>query len=120
MPGKEAHKKIQKKVAGKTGRIEVRLPSGRRLDVATKARAIEIEKGGSLGSLHRAAERLRESKKPQKVLIVPQKDMVKGRKAMRDIGVAGTVKNISGTKSSYIGAKKSTPTHKPSRPSKKK
>ena len=92
--------------------IHIRLPDGslklfRVVD-------FEIERGGTPSSLQRAAQRLKESKKPQKVLIVPQRDMVKGRKAMRDTRLAGTVKNISGTKSSYIGAKKSTPTYKPS------
>lgn len=118
MRGKESHRAVQRKAAGKTGSVEVRLPSGKILDVATKARAVEIERSGALQSLHRAAQRLKESRKSQKVLIVPQKDMEKGRKAMRDVGVAGTVKNISGTKSSYVGAKRSTPTHKPSRPAK--
>lgn len=120
MPGKEVHRKAQKKAAGKTGKIEVRLASGKRLDVATKARAVEIERGGTPSRLRRAVQRLKESKKPQKVLIVPQRDMVKGRKAMRDTRLAGTVKNISGTKSSYIGAKKSTPTYKPSGSRRKK
>jgi len=40
----------------------------------------------------------KDSGKPQKVFQVPQKDMSKAAKAMQNVGVSGTVKNMGGTK----------------------
>ena len=45
-----------------------------------------------------AAQRLKKSRKPQKVMIVRQHNMKKASQAMRRVGVGGTVKNRSGTK----------------------
>lgn len=58
----------------------------------------EIERSGLPERLEVAAQRLKKSGKPQKVLQVPQKDMSKAAEAMRKLGVGGTVKNLSGTK----------------------
>jgi len=70
-----------------------------------KRRAKEIERSGSLERLKEAAKRLKMSGKPQKVLIVPQKDMSKAARAMRDVGVNGTVKNLRGTKRRWVKGK---------------
>jgi len=56
--------------------------------------------------LKKAAERLKDSAKPQKVLQVPQKDMAKAAKAMQNMGVSGTVKNMGGTKRRSVTKKK--------------
>ena len=48
--------------------------------------------------LARYERRLQSSRKPQKVLQVPQHDMVDAAKAMKKVGVKGSVKNMSGTK----------------------
>ena len=48
--------------------------------------------------LDAAANRLKQSDAPQKVLQVPQKDMAAAAVAMRKAGVGGTVKNMGGTK----------------------
>lgn len=101
MSEKSTHKRLKSQVAGKRGRTEVPIKGGRRLDVATKHKAAEIERGGS-SQLKKAAQRLRDSRKSQKVLIVPQKSMSKAREAMRKVGVAGTVRNLAGTKRSYV------------------
>ncbi|MHC2994912.1 MAG: hypothetical protein IBV53_05370 [Candidatus Atribacteria bacterium] len=101
MTEKSTHKKVKSQVAGKTGSKEVPIKGGRRLDVMTKHKAAEIERGGS-SQLEKAAYRLKISRKSQKVLIVPSKSMRKAREAMRKVGVSGTVRNISGTKRSYI------------------
>lgn len=98
MPESESHRQAKRKAAGKKGQIERRLKGGGRLDAATAGRATEVERSGDMGGLRRAARRLRRSGKHQKVLQVPQKDMDKASKAMRQEGVAGTVKNMSGTK----------------------
>ena len=101
MPEKSTHKRIKSKIAGKTGRTEVTIKGGRRLDVATKHKAVEIERGGP-AQLNKAAHRLKVSRKSQKVLVVPSASMGKAHKAMRKVGVSGTVRNLSGTKRSYV------------------
>lgn len=97
----QSHKQAKQKAAGKSGRTEVPLPGGGRLDARTSARATEIERGGP-ARLRAAAERLKQSGAKQKVLAVPQSKMVEARKAMRQVGVSGTVRNISGTKRSSV------------------
>lgn len=109
MAEKTTHKKIKSSLAGKTGRKEVTISRGRRLDVMTKYKAVEIERGGA-PLLVKAARRLKDSKKSQKVLVVPSKSMSKARQAMKKVGVSGTIRNISGTKCVYVPKQK-----KPSR-----
>ena len=91
----ESHRRAKRKAPGKT---EVKIKGGRRLDSASKHRATEIERSGDPRKLGKAVDRLRDSRKPQKVLQVPQKDMGKASDAMRQKAVGGTVKNMSGTK----------------------
>ena len=93
-----AHKRAKNKAAGKSGTTEKPISRGRRLDAATKKTATEVERSGSNAGLRKAAGRLRDSGKPQKVLQVPQTDMAKAADALRKVGVSGTVKNMSGTK----------------------
>ena len=102
MTEKTTHKRTKSKLAGKTGRTEVSIKGGKmRVDVLTKHKAVEIERGGS-SSLEKAAKRLKASRKSQKVLVVPQKSMTKAREAMRKVGVSGTVRNIKGTKRTFV------------------
>jgi len=100
MAKSESHKRAQSQAAGKDGKQEVPISRGRRLDAksASGKKATEVERGGTDASLKKAARRLRDSGASQKVLQVPQKDMDAATKAMRDIGVTGTVKNMGGTK----------------------
>jgi len=104
MVEKSTHKQTKSKMAGKTGKKEVPLKSGKRLDVMTKHKAVEVERGTGK-RLVTAAKRLKESRKSQKVLVVPQKSMSSAKKAMKIVGVSGTVRNISGTKRSYVPPK---------------
>ena len=106
MSESNAHKKAKRKAAGKSGQTEVPLSGNRRLDAATKKKATEVERSGNSASLEKAAQRLKDSKKPQKVLQVPQKDMDKAAAAMKKKGTPGTVKNMSGTKSRSVRKKK--------------
>ena len=98
-----SHKRGKGAAAGKR---EVRIKGNRRIDSMSARRATEIERGGSLSHLQKAARKLKASGKPQKVLQVPDKDMAKARTAMKNVGVSGTVKNMSGTKRSYVSTKK--------------
>ena len=97
-----AHKRAKSKAAGRSGTTEKKISGGRRLDAVTKKTATEIERSGSSAGLAKAARRLRDSGKSQKVLQVPQTDMTKAAGAMRKAGVRGTVKNMSGTKRQSI------------------
>lgn len=98
MSKSESHKRAQSKAAGKTGQTEVPISGNRRLDAKSGNRATEVERSGSAQGLEQAARRLRDSGAPQKVLQVPQTDLAKAAKAMRDVGVHGTVKNMGSTK----------------------
>ena len=86
MAESQAHKKAKSKAAGKSGKTEVPLKGGRKLDAQTKKRATEVERSGDKAQLEKAAQRLKDSRKSQKVLQVPQNDMDKAVKAMRGKG----------------------------------
>ena len=98
MAESSAHKRAKGKAVGRTGTKEKSISGGRRLDAVTWKTATEVERSGSKQGLSKAARRLRDSGKSQKVLQVPQTDMRKASDAMRSVGVSGTVKNMSGTK----------------------
>ena len=102
MAESQSHKRAKAKAAGKSGTTEKPLPGNRRLDAATKIRATEIERSGTTEGLKKAAQRLKSSRKPQKVLQVPQKDMDAAAQAMKKVGIGGTVKNMAGTKSRSV------------------
>jgi hypothetical protein len=95
-----AHRRAKNRAAGSGGTTEATLRGNQRLDALTKGgvRATEVERSGSTGGLDAAANRLKQSDAPQKVLQVPQKDMAAAAVAMRKAGVGGTVKNMGGTK----------------------
>jgi hypothetical protein len=102
----KSHKRAKAKAAGRTGQTEKPIRGRRRLDAATPRRATEVERSGTVGGLRKAARRLRDSGKPERVLQVPQKDMDKASRAMREVGASGTVKNMSGTKRRSVRKKK--------------
>ncbi len=105
MTESQSHKRAKSKAAGPKGKTEVPLKGNRRLDAATSNKATEVERSGSSSGLKKAARRLKASKKPQKVLQVPQSDMSKAAAAMRKRGVSGTVKNMTGTKRRSVKSK---------------
>jgi hypothetical protein len=107
MAEKQIHKEVKAKAAGPSGKTEVPIKGGRRLDAATGGRAIEVETSGSPQRLRQAAQRLKGSGKGQHVLVVPQKDMPKAREAMTKTGVRGTVRNLSGTKKAHVAPRPS-------------
>jgi hypothetical protein len=72
------------------------------LDARTAKTATEVERSGDADSLRAAAERLKASHAPSKVLQVPQRDMDKATQAMKAARVSGTVKNIGGTRSRSV------------------
>ncbi len=106
MSESKSHKLHKRKAAGKSGKTEVKLPGGRRLDAATRNRATEIERSGNFDRILQAAKRLKASRKNQHVLKVPHNNMAKARKALRQLGISGTVKNMGETSVSHISRKK--------------
>ncbi len=99
MPESKAHKRAKAKAAGKAGKQEVPLRGNKKLDAARKDTAIEVERSGNVKA---AARRLKISGTPKKVMQVPLKDMAKARAAMRNVGIGGTIKNLSGSKVSRV------------------
>ncbi len=95
-----AHRRAKNRAAGTGGKTEAPIPGNQRLDALTTGgrRATEVERSGSRTGLDAAADRLRKSGAPQKVLQVPQKDMATAADAMRQAGIGGTVKNMGSTK----------------------
>lgn len=98
MAESSSHRRAKARAAGRSGETEVRVKGGGRLDAATPKRATEVERSGSMQRLREAAKRLKDSGKPQKVLQVPEWDMSKAAEAMTQVGVKGSVKNMSGTR----------------------
>ncbi len=100
MPEKPSHRRAKIRAAGPGGQTEAPLRGGKRLDARTQGggRATEVERSGNPQGLAAAARRLKQTRAPQKVLQVPQKDMDAAAQAMRKQGVGGTVKNMGGTK----------------------
>lgn len=101
MSESQSHKRAKAKAPGKT---EVPISRNRRLDSATKKTATEIERNSQ--NLGKAVDRLKDSRRSRKVLQVPQKDMSNATKTMRQKGVGGTIKNLSGTKRISVPKKK--------------
>lgn len=97
----QSHKRAKSKAPGKS---EVPISRNRRLDSATGKTATEIERNRQ--NLPKAVDRLKDSGRPRRVLQVPQKDMKKAAKVMRQRGAGGTVKNLSSTKRMSISKKK--------------
>ena len=97
-----SHKRAKSKAAGKSGQTEVPIKGNRRVDAMTPKRATEVERSGSSSGLEKAAKRLKDSGKPQKILQVPQKDMGKATDAMKKVNISGTVKNIKGSKKVHV------------------
>ncbi len=67
-----------------------------------QTRAEEIDRSGSTRHLERAAKRLKHVNAVDRVLYVPQWDMVKAEMAMRKAGVTGAVSNLCGTRRKLV------------------
>ena len=106
MAESDSHRRAKSEAAGRAGKTEAPLRGNRRLDALTPRKAIEIERSGTMAGLEKAAKRLKDSGRSQKVLQVPQKDMTKAAKALKNVGVGGTVKNMGGTKRRSVPKKK--------------
>ena len=96
-----SHKNYKSKAPGQN---EVHISKGRRLDSATDTTATEIERNKQ--NIPKAVQRLKDSGRPRKVLQVPQKDLKDAVQIMKQKGVSGTVKNLTGTKRVSVPKKK--------------
>jgi hypothetical protein len=101
MSESQSHKRAKSKAPGKS---EVEIPSGKRLDSATKKTATEIERNAQ--NIPKAVKRLKDSGRDRKVLQVPQNLMTDAVEAMKNQGVPGTVKNLSDTKRMSVRKKR--------------
>ncbi|TET21557.1 MAG: hypothetical protein E3J71_09355 [Candidatus Stahlbacteria bacterium] len=103
MPESEAHKRAKKQAVGKKGKTEVPLKGGERLDATTKKKAVEVEYSGDFNG---AAQRLKKSRKPQKVMIVKKKDIPQAVQTMKNADVGGTVRTKDGRSRRSVPKKK--------------
>lgn len=107
MAESRAHRKAKWRSAGRGGRVEVRLSSGRRLDALSRNGiwATEVETSGDFGRLMHAASRLAESGAPQKVLKVPHRHLLRAAAALKRAGVSARVRNMHDTKGFFVDAR---------------
>ena len=91
------HKRIQDRLAGKSGKTEVPISGKRRLDVRKPGVAIEVERSGSTAGIERALARLR-TQQTRRELRVPQKDLTMAIEAAKRQRAKLTVANLGGTK----------------------
>lgn len=87
-----------KRGKGSAARKEVPISGGRRLDAIRGHAAIEVERGGTPGTIDQALSRLRTQTNMQKILRVPQPDMnlAVGRARQKNMNV--TVTNLAKSK----------------------
>jgi hypothetical protein len=71
-------------------------------DAVTYYKAVEIGQSGYISDIRKAAEKLKNSNKPQKILIVPARSMNTARKVLKEVGVSATIRNMSGTRREYV------------------
>ena len=96
-----SHRTRKRRDAGLTGRMEVQLPSGEKVDaLSASGIATEIERGGALG-IRKAVNRLKEAlktKRARKVrLRVPHWDLDIAFEEMRRQRVGGELTNLGST-----------------------
>lgn len=93
------HRRHQKKAAGCRGQIEVHINGF--LDVRTPRKAIEIERTGKSERIEKALRRLAKTKKPHKILKVPNSDLLKACRIARNRRQKVTISNLSSTRYCY-------------------
>ena len=96
------HRKIQRKIAGKKGKIEVPIKGKKRLDVLKGKKGVEVERSGDPRRISLALSRLKSKKTLKKELRVPQKDLDKATEIARKKRMKVVISNISGTKKRRI------------------
>ena len=94
MPESRSHKRGK----GSAARKEVPISRGRRLDAIRGHYAIEVERGGTPKRIDQALSRLKTQRNKNKILRVPQKDMNKAIRQVRNKKINVTVTNLSKTK----------------------
>lgn len=93
------HRRHQRKAAGRQGQMEVHINGF--LDVRTPKKAIEFERTGRSERIKKALQRLAKTRKPHKILKVPNKDLSKACRIARERRQKVTISNLSGTKHRY-------------------
>ncbi|MCL5046051.1 MAG: hypothetical protein M1598_04575 [Actinobacteria bacterium] len=80
MPEGETHKNLKRQAAGQTGENEVPVKGGKgRLDAGTEKTATEIERSGDPERIGWSLDKLEASRKKNKKLMVPAKDVPKAK-----------------------------------------
>lgn len=84
MTESKEHKSAKLKAAGKRGKTEALLKSGRRVDALNKKKATEVERSGSEKRFLKSISRLKETGRKDMQLVVPKKDVAKAKKVVRN------------------------------------
>lgn len=94
MPESRSHKRAK----GASGRTEIPISRGRRLDARRGRYAIEVERSGSPQRIGKAISRLKTQSGSKKIIRVPQSDIKKAVGIAKKSGVKLSVTNLSKTK----------------------
>jgi hypothetical protein len=94
----DSRREAKRQVVEPSGLNDVILKRGRRLGATSVNRATEVERSGDPERIRLAALRLKNSERPQKVLHVPHSHVPLAAYTMWNLGMSGTVKNLSGTR----------------------
>ncbi|MBA7646661.1 hypothetical protein ES703_54427 [subsurface metagenome] len=92
------HRRIQKKIAGKKGKVEIPISRKRKIDVQKGRKVVEIERSGDPKKISQALNRLKAKKGLKKEIRVPQKDLNKTKDIAKKKKMSVIIKNLSGTK----------------------
>ncbi|TET46249.1 hypothetical protein E3J62_04775 [candidate division TA06 bacterium] len=95
MAKRSTHRRIQGRIAGRTGRREVPIKGRRRLDVKKGHRATEIERSGSRAGIQKSLSRLKTQKGVKRELLVPQKDLSKAKEIAQKKDMTVLIQNLS-------------------------
>lgn len=94
----ESYRQAKRRAVGPDGLNDVPMKRVRRIDASSPNRATEVERSGDPERIRLAVLRLKNSERQQKILQVPHSYVPLAAYTMWNVGVSGTVKNLSGTK----------------------
>jgi hypothetical protein len=106
----ETQRDEKRQASEPSGLNDIILKRGRRPGAGSTHRATEIERSGDPERIQLAVLRLKNSERPQKVLQVPHSHVPLAAYTMWNLGMSGTVKNLSGTKTVRVRKQAIRPT----------
>lgn len=96
------HGQLQRKLAGRKGKIEVPIRGGRRIDVQKGRKVSEIERSGDPERIRQAIRRLHAKKTFKKELLVRDADLDKAKEIAQKEKGKLTIQNLSKTRRRFV------------------